>query len=195
MGSGEKQPLGGQSTTLTLATRDGTRATRHHGFGGSTTTEVVSPGGHTGRYAVGVRVFKDKRLLRQIRHDIIRNVLQPEQIAPLENVTPEVLVALLEDRLADDADSAAHLREFAASKPGFRTAAWLTTRHHPSKLHVLNDAGVALCGTPLGAERAALHSGPCHTCAAQARADAHPTAPSPRHAQPRLNDVNADAIA
>ena len=120
-------------------------------------------------YGVGMRVFTDRRLLRQIRRDIVGNVMKAEQVAALENVTPEVLIALLEQRLAPDTDSGAELRAYAASHRGFRTRAWRTTRHHASKLHVLDEEGVTLCGTPVGGEPAAVHSGPCRTCAAHAR--------------------------
>ena len=113
-------------------------------------------------------MFTDTRLLRQIRTEIVRNTMQLEEIAPLENVTPEVLIALLDERLAAEADSGAQLRQFAASRPGFQVATWRTTRKHPSKLHILDADGAALCGTPSRPDRAAVHSGPCVTCAALA---------------------------
>jgi hypothetical protein len=115
-----------------------------------------------------MRVLTDRQLLRQIRTEIVRNVMQPEEIAALENVTPDELVALLDERLADETDSGAQLRGFAASHEGWEVVAWRTTRNHPSKLHILEANRVALCGTPLGAERASVHSGPCLTCAAHA---------------------------
>lgn len=124
-------------------------------------------------YGVGIRVFTDTRLLRQIRTEIVRNTMQLEEIAPLENVTPQVLIALLDARLATEVDSGAQLRQFAASRPGFQVAAWRTSRQHPSKLHILDADGVALCGTPARAERAAVHSGPCVTCAAHAGLSLH----------------------
>jgi hypothetical protein len=119
-------------------------------------------------YGVGIRVFNDRRLLRQIRTEIARNAMQAEEIAALENVTPEVLIALLEERLASEADSGTRLREYATAHDGFRVAAWRTTRKHSSKLHILDRSGTALCGTPAGAEQAAVDSGPCMTCAAHA---------------------------
>jgi hypothetical protein len=138
-------------------------------------TSTVIAGGALGqlpsspkRYGVGVRVYTDRRLLRQIRAEIVRNAMQPEQIAALENVTPEVLIALLDLRLATEADSGVQLREYAAAREGYAVAAWRTTRKHASKLHILDANGVALCGTLLGAQRADVHSGPCLTCAAHA---------------------------
>jgi hypothetical protein len=120
------------------------------------------------RYGVGMRVFTDRRLLRQIRSEIVRNAMRPEEIAVLENVTPEVLVGLLEDREEPEEDSGAPLRQFAASREGFAVLAWRTTRKHASKLHILDADGVALYETPLGAESVAVHSGACSTCAAHA---------------------------
>jgi len=120
------------------------------------------------RYAVGMRVFTDRRLLRQIRSEIVCNSMRPEEVAVLENVTPEVLIALLEERAEPADDSGALLRRVAASRPGFQVIAWRTTRGHCSKLHILDADGVALCGTPRGAERVAIHSGACLTCAAHA---------------------------
>jgi hypothetical protein len=115
-------------------------------------------------YGVGMRVFTDRRLLRQIRRDIVSNVMKAEQVAALENVTPELLIALLDQHL----DSGAHLRAYVAARPGFRTGAWRTTRHQASKLHVFDQGGETLCGTPVSGERAPVHSGPCRTCAAHA---------------------------
>lgn len=120
------------------------------------------------RYGVGMRVFTDRRLLRQIRSEIVCNSMQPEEVAPLENVTPEVLIALLEERAEPADDRGALLRQFVASREGFQMLAWRTTRKHASKLHILDPDGVALCGTPLGAEPVAIHSGACLTCAAHA---------------------------
>ena len=126
--------------------------------------------GHSIRapYGVGMRVFTDQRLLRQIRREILGNAMQPRDIAVLENVTPEVLLALIEERLAADPDSGVQLRQFAASRVGLQAVAWRTSRKHPSKLHILDASDVALCGTSPGDERAAVHSGPCRACAARA---------------------------
>jgi hypothetical protein len=121
------------------------------------------------RYGVGMRVFTDRRLLGQIRSEIVRNSMRPEEVAPLENVTPEVLIALLEERAEPTEDSSVLLRQFAVSRAGFQVIAWRTTRGHCSKLHIIDADGVVLCGTPSGAERAAIHSGACVTCTAHAR--------------------------
>lgn len=118
-----------------------------------------------------MRVFTDRRLLRQIRSEIVRNAMAPGEIAVLENVTPEVLIALLEERAEPPEDSAALLREFATSRAGFEVLAWRTTRGHCSKLHILDADGIALCGTPRGPEPVAIHSGVCSTCAAHAALD------------------------
>jgi hypothetical protein len=123
------------------------------------------------RYGVGLRVFKESRLLGQIRNEIVSNVMQPAEIAELENVTPEVLIALLDLRLARAPESGTLLRQFAASRAGFQVAAWRTTRKHPSRLHILDSNGLALCGTPPGAKLVAVHSGPCLTCAGHAGLD------------------------
>jgi hypothetical protein len=120
------------------------------------------------RYGVGIRVFSDRPLLRQIRTEIVRNGMQTEEIAALENVAPDVLVALLDEQLAPEADSGAQLRGFASSRAGFQVVAWRTTRKRASKLHILDGNGVALCGTAPGAEPAPVHAGPCSTCAAHA---------------------------
>lgn len=120
-------------------------------------------------YAVGMRVLTDRRLLRQIRAEIITNTMRPSDIAVLENVTPEVLVALLDERLATDPSSGAQLRQLAASHAGLWAVAWRTSRKHPSKLHILDASDVALCGTAVGEDRCEIHSGPCLTCAAHAR--------------------------
>jgi AcrR family transcriptional regulator len=133
-------------------------------------------------YGVGMRVFSDRRLLRQIRAEIVRNSMQPEEIAALENVTAEVLVALLDERLAGDGDSGAQLQRFAAAHTGFSVAAWRTTRRHSSKLHLLDADGVALCGTLPGAARTAVHAGPCLTCVAHADAWIAADAPAVRAA-------------
>lgn len=128
------------------------------------------------RYGVGIRVFTDRPLLRQIRTEIVRNGMLTEEIAALENVAPEVLVALLAGRLAPEADSGAPLRQFADSHAGFQAVAWRTTRKHASKLHILDGNGVALCGTTPGVERALVHAGACSTCAAHAGFDLAATA-------------------
>jgi hypothetical protein len=133
----------------------------------TSTTAAVRPAGVL--YAVGVRVFTDRQLLRQIRSEIVRNGMRPEQIAALENVTPEVLIELLDEGLADDPSSGAQLRELARRRSGWRVGAWRTTRQHPSKLHILDAGGIALCGTPRGGALGLVHSGPCLTCAAHAR--------------------------
>jgi hypothetical protein len=119
-------------------------------------------------YGVGRRVFTDQRLLRQIRAEIVGNTMQPRDIAVLENVTLEVLVVLLDERLAADPYSGAQLRQLAASHARFQAVAWRTSRKHPSKLHILDASDIALCGTPVGQERSEIHSGPCLTCAAHA---------------------------
>jgi hypothetical protein len=118
-----------------------------------------------GRYGVGMRVFSDRRLLRQIRNELVGNGMRAEEIAALENVTPDVLVALLEQRLATECDSGIPLRRFVASRPGFQVAAWRNTRKRSSKLHIIDPAGVALCGTPQGDVRSVVDCGPCLTCA------------------------------
>lgn len=141
-----------------------------------TTNIALAPCPQRHRYGVGFRVLTDRRLLRQIRTEILRNGMLTEEIAALENVSPDVLIALLDERLAMEAHSGAQLREFAASRPGFQVAAWRTTRKHPSKLHVLDAYGVALCGTAPRAERTPVHSGPCWTCAAHAGLDLAVTA-------------------
>jgi hypothetical protein len=128
------------------------------------------------RYGVGMRVFTDRRLLHQIRSEIVRNAMAPGEIAVLENVTPEVLIALLEERAEPPEDSGALLREFAASRAGFEVLAWRTTRGHCSKLHILDADGIALCGTPRGAHRVAIHSGVCSTCASHVGTDLAATA-------------------
>jgi hypothetical protein len=123
-----------------------------------------------------MRVFTDRRLLRQIRSEIVRNAMAPGEIAVLENVTPEVLIALLEERAEPPEDSGALLREFAASRAGFEVLAWRTTRGHCSKLHILDADGIALCGTPRGAHPVAIHSGVCSTCASHVGTDLAATA-------------------
>jgi hypothetical protein len=115
-------------------------------------------------YGVGFRVFTDRRLLAQIWDSIFHNVMQPEQIARLENVSAEVLAGLIEEHVMP----AGPLRAYAAEHPGCSVLAWRTTRKHLSKLHLLDDRGVALCGTPIGGEPLAVHDGPCSTCAAYA---------------------------
>ena len=101
--------------------------------------------------------------------------MAPGEIAVLENVTPEVLIALLEER-AEPPDSGALLREFAASRAGFEVLAWRTTRGHCSKLHILDADGIALCGTPRGVHPVAIHSGVCSTCASHVGTDLVATA-------------------
>jgi hypothetical protein len=140
------------------------------------TNMALAPCPQHQRYGVGIRVFRDRRLLRQIRAEILRNGMLTEEIAALENVSPPVLISLLEQRLAMEADSGAQLREFAASRAGFQVVAWRTTRKRASKLHILGADGVALCGTPPGAERAPVHAGPCSTCAAHAGSTSQQTA-------------------
>jgi hypothetical protein len=120
------------------------------------------------RYGVGMRVLTDRRLLSQIRSEIARNVMSLEEIAVLENVTPEALIALLEEGLGTAEDCGTPLRHFAAATEGFEVLAWRNTRKHPSKLHILDANGVVLCGTPRGPERVPIHAGACLTCAARA---------------------------
>lgn len=115
-------------------------------------------------YGVGMRVLNDRPLLRQIWAELACNSMQPEEIAALENVRLEVLIELLADRSAAEADAGSQLREVAASR-GQRIAAWRTSRNHVSKLHVLDEEGVALCGTPARPRPAPVDSGPCFTCA------------------------------
>jgi hypothetical protein len=114
-------------------------------------------------YGVGLRVFTDRRLLRQIRDELVGGAMRLEEIAILENVTPDALVALLEERLAGERESGLWLHRLAASL-GFQVTAWRRSRHHPSRLHVLDAEGV-LCGASPGSERSAIHSGPCLSCA------------------------------
>lgn len=142
------------------------------------------------RYGVGMRIFADRRLLAQIRNDIARNVMQPEDIAMLENITSEVLIALLEAQPAQEGSSGARLRQFAASQAGFCVAAWRTTRKRPSRLHILDTGGLPLCGTRPGADLMSVHSGPCLGCAGRAGLDpaltgkAQPVPVSPAHSTP-----------
>jgi hypothetical protein len=133
-----------------------------------TTNITLDPSAPRQRYGVGIRVFTDRPLLRQIRTEIVRNGMLTEEIAALENVAPDVLVALLDERLAPEADSGAQLCRFAASRAGFQAVAWRTTRKRASKLHILDGNGVALCGTTPGVARAPVHAGPCSTCVAHA---------------------------
>jgi hypothetical protein len=113
-------------------------------------------------YGVGFRVFTDGRLLTQIWGAISRNVMAPEQIARLENVSTTTLIELIEQHVTP----AGGLRDYAAARVGYSVLAWRTSRKHPSKLHIIDAIGVALCGTPIGAEPLAVHDGPCATCAA-----------------------------
>jgi hypothetical protein len=113
-------------------------------------------------------VFHDRGLLRQIRAEIASNAMQPEEIARLENVNPQTLIAVLQSGLGLERDATAPLREFVASHRGFRLLSWRTSRKHASKLHIITTAGVALCGTPIGVRPAPVHSGPCVTCAGHA---------------------------
>lgn len=118
-------------------------------------------------YGVGLRVLTDLALLRQIRGEIVSNVMQLEEIAHLENVTPERLHSLLRD-WGDDGGLAMWLRSAARSRPGYRVAAWRTSRHHASKLHLLDLHGLSLCGTPVGESEIAVDAGGCATCAVHA---------------------------
>lgn len=127
-------------------------------------------------YGVGLRVFTDRRLLRQIRAEIVRNGMRAAEIAALENVSTEVLATLLDARLAEDGGSGAALRRYATNREGFVVAAWHTTRGRPSKLHILDATGTALCGTPIGGALAAVHAGPCGTCAGHAGIAVGPSA-------------------
>jgi hypothetical protein len=113
-------------------------------------------------YGVGFRVFTDRRLLGQIWGAISRNVMQPDEIARLENVSTATLIELIEQHVTP----AGALREYAAARPAYSVLAWRTSRKHPSKLHILNAGGIALCGTPVGGEPLTVHDGPCSTCAA-----------------------------
>ena len=118
------------------------------------------------RYGVGVRVFGDPGLLRQIRAEVARNRMRPEDIAVLENVTPQTLIDVLQHGAGAERDPVAPLRAFVDARQGFQLLAWRTSREHASKLHIITAAGLALCGTPCGAQPAPVHSGPCRTCAA-----------------------------
>ena len=109
----------------------------------------------------------DSVLLHQIRAEIGSNVMQLEEIAQLENVTSEQLLGLLRDR-ADEDGVGARLRSFARSRPGYRVAAWRTSRHHASKLHLLDGDGIPLCGTVVGEKEVAADTGVCVTCALRA---------------------------
>jgi hypothetical protein len=122
------------------------------------------------QFGVGVRVFSDRALLRQIRKELARNAMRAELIARLENVTAEALLEIVANGPGAWETSSAALRDFAISRSGFRALAWRTSRRHVSKLHVVAPEGAALCGTPLGTELAPVHAGPCVTCGALARA-------------------------
>jgi hypothetical protein len=128
------------------------------------TTNAYAPHPPSLRFGVGVRVFSDRALLKQIRTDLARNAMQPEAIARFENVSLEALVAVLQNGLGPAQDPSAPLREFVSSRDGYGLLAWRTSRHHVSKLHIITDAGVALCGTPRRAKAAPVHSGLCQTC-------------------------------
>ncbi len=117
------------------------------------------------RYGVGLRVLFDRPLLRQIREELLRLTMRPEQIAALENVGIEELVLLIDTRLGG-AGSGAQLRRFADANAGYSVIAWRTSRSHPSKLHLLSPEGMVVCGTPPGGEQIIVHSGPCRTCGA-----------------------------
>jgi hypothetical protein len=118
-------------------------------------------------YGVGFRVLTDLMLLRQIRAEIACNAMELEEIAQLENVTAEQLLAILRNG-PDEGGLGALLRSFARSRPGHRVAAWRTSRHHASKLHLLDGEGVPFCGTIVGENEIAVDTGGCVTCALRA---------------------------
>ena len=118
-------------------------------------------------YGVGLRVFGDKRLLRQIRDEIYAHVMPIATIAMLENVSSDQLMRLLEAEESAEGASAA-LRRLTDHQSGYGTVAWRTSRKRLSKRHIVNKHGRTLCGTPIGKEHEVLDSGPCHTCAARA---------------------------
>jgi hypothetical protein len=117
------------------------------------------------RYGIGLRVFTDQKLLEQISDAIFHNVMEPEEIARLENVPTAVLVGLLEQRCA----GVSALREFAAEHKELSVMSWRTTRKHPTKLHICDGRGVTLCGIRKGRVAVAVNDGPCLTCADHAR--------------------------
>jgi hypothetical protein len=119
-------------------------------------------------YGVGLRILTDRSLLRQIRDELAGRAMAAAQIARLENVTPEVLLHVIETSLTPEEDPSWALRHYARVRLGYQTAAWLTTRGRLSRRHIVNSLGVALCGIPLGPERELLDAGPCRTCAERA---------------------------
>ena len=119
-------------------------------------------------YGVGLRILTDRRLLRQVRDELRTCAMAAADIARLENVTPEVLLQVVEAGLAPGEDPSWPLRAYARAHAGFETAAWVNTRGHLSKRHIINPSGVALCGIPLLPGRELLDGGPCRTCAERA---------------------------
>jgi hypothetical protein len=119
-------------------------------------------------YAVGLRILTDRGLLRQIRDELKRRAMSLAAIAQLENVSPTVLLQVVEAGLDPSEDPSWSLRQFARDNAAYTTAAWITSRGKLSRRHIVNPAGEALCGIPLGAERELLDVGPCRTCAERA---------------------------
>ena len=128
------------------------------------------------RYGVGMRVFTDRPLLRQIRAELVRNAMEPAEIAALENVPTEVLIGLLERGPQPNTDPTSVLRQFAADHEGYRVLAWRTTRKRASRLHLIDPSGVPLCGTPPRSELSPVGSGACSTCVAHAQLEPPPGA-------------------
>lgn len=121
-----------------------------------------------GSYAVRPRILTDRGLLRQIRAELTCRAMGVAEIARLEDVTPELLMRVIEAGLSRTDDPSWALRAYARRNPQFQTAAWLTSRGRLSRRHIINPAGLALCGIPLGPERELLDGGPCRTCAERA---------------------------
>lgn len=119
-------------------------------------------------FDVGFRVFTDHRLVRQIADALRRRTMSADEIARLENVTPAVLLQVVEARLDPRSDPSSELRAFARAHYGYSTAAWVKSRNRLSRRHIIGPCGEALCGTPLREGRELLDGGPCHTCAARA---------------------------
>jgi hypothetical protein len=115
-------------------------------------------------FAVGFRVFTDQGLVRQIADALRSRAMSAAEIALLENVTPDVLLQLVEARLDSRLDPSSELRAFARSHRGYSTAAWVKSRNRLSRRHIIGPSGAALCGVMLGEERELLDAGPCHTC-------------------------------